>query len=232
MSLYTIADLHLSEAVAKPMDIFGGAWENYREKIIKNFQKTLSPDDILVVVGDVSWGINLNEALPDFKLLSSLPGKKLIIKGNHDLWWETVTKMKRFLFESGISNIDFIYNNCFLYGGTALCGTRGWFFEEDKNGHNEKIFKRELLRLEASLKAARGMHADRIFAFLHYPPLCSNYRCTEILSLMRQYGVSKCFYGHLHGISQRQAYEGSIGGIEFRFVSADHINFTPFRVIL
>jgi len=193
MALYAIADLHLSEAVEKPMDVFGGAWENYREKIITGFQKTLKSGDVLVVAGDVSWGINLDEALLDFKLLSSFPAKKLIVKGNHDLWWDTVTKMKRFLNQNDIFDIDFIYNNSILYENIALCGTRGWFYEEEQDDHSEKIFRRELIRLEASLKAAEGLGARQIYAFLHYPPLCQNYRCPEILSLLQRYGVSKCF---------------------------------------
>jgi len=212
------------------MDVFGGAWENYREKIIENM-KALCPDDVLVIAGDVSWGINLEEALPDFRLLSSLPSKKLIVKGNHDLWWETATKMKRFLHHNGIYDIDFIHNNCFLYKNTALCGTRGWFFEEDASGHNEKIFKREVMRLEASLKAARKENADQIFVFLHYPPLCPNYRCPEILLLLKKYGVSKCFYGHLHGKSHKQAFEGEYDGTEFRLVAADFLHFQPYLII-
>ncbi|MCX7615294.1 MAG: metallophosphoesterase [Clostridiales bacterium] len=232
MALFTIADLHLSESVNKPMDIFGGAWDNYTEKIKTNFNKTLHDDDIIVIAGDVSWGINLDEALADFQLLSNLPAKKLIVKGNHDLWWNTIAKMKRFLEENCLKNIDFIYNNYFNYENIALCGTRGWFYEED-NGteHNKKIFRRELLRLEASLNAASLSDAEQIYVFLHYPPLCKNYCCDELLSILKKYKVSKCFYGHLHGGSHKLAKEGIIDGIEFRLVAADAVNFMPVLIL-
>ncbi|MDP4108428.1 MAG: metallophosphoesterase [Bacillota bacterium] len=231
MALYAISDLHLSEAVPKPMDIFGGVWENYSEKIENNLKNMLNEDDVLVIAGDVSWGINLAEALPDFKLLSSLPSKKLIVKGNHDLWWETVTKMKRVLKENGIHGIDFIYNNCFFYEDVALCGTRGWFYEEDQKAPDAKIFKRELIRLEASFMEAKSAGKNRIFAFIHYPPVYGSYRCDEIISLLCKYSVEKCFYGHLHSESQRQAFEGIHRGIEFRLISADYLNFKPMLVI-
>ena len=147
MALYTLADLHLAADVAKPMDIFGGRWQGHMEKIIKNWRALVAPEDTIVLGGDISWGINLAEAKGDFALIDSLPGKKIILKGNHDLWWETASKMHRFLDENGFTTIDFLHNNCFFYEKTALCGTRGWPFEEDfADPHNEKIFKRELVR--------------------------------------------------------------------------------------
>lgn len=164
MALYTLADLHLATDVAKPMDIFGGRWEGHTDKIIRHWRELIAPEDTVVLGGDISWGISLAEAKGDFALIDSLPGRKIILKGNHDLWWETASKMHRFLDENGFASIDFLHNNCFFYGKTALCGTRGWPFEEDfSDPHNEKIFRRELLRLEASLRArrrraARGDH--------------------------------------------------------------------------
>ena len=155
MALYTIADLHLSAGVQKPMDIFGGKWQGYMEKIQKNWRAVIQPEDTVVIGGDISWGINLQQSLPDFRILSDLPGKKIIGKGNHDLWWCTVKKMKRFFEENQIKNIDFLFNNCFIYDNIGICGTRGWFYEEDfKESHDEKIFRRELLRLEHSFQAA------------------------------------------------------------------------------
>ena len=155
MALYTIADLHLSLGADKPMDVFGGAWDGYLDKLKTNLA-CLRKEDTLVIPGDLSWGISLEESLPDFRFLDNLPGRKLLVKGNHDLWWETAAKMKRFFAANGITSIDFIHNNCHMYRNTALCGTRGWFFEEEAGGmHDEKIMNREIGRLKTSLDAAK-----------------------------------------------------------------------------
>lgn len=228
MALFTLADLHLATGVQKPMDIFGGRWQGYTEKIVKNWRALVSSEDTVVVGGDISWGISLKEAQGDFALLDALPGRKLILKGNHDLWWETAAKMHRFLDENGFTTIDFLHNNCFFYGKTALCGTRGWPFEEDfSDPHNEKIFRRELMRLEASLKLGAVQQPEEIICFLHYPPLYANFRCGPMIELMQRYGVSRCVYGHLHSESLRWAVEGLHEGIEWRLVSGDHVDFTP-----
>lgn len=227
MALYTIADLHLSLGADKPMDVFGGAWDGYLDKLKTNLA-CLRKEDTLVIPGDLSWGISLEESLPDFRFLDNLPGRKLLVKGNHDLWWETAAKMKRFFAANGITSIDFIHNNCHMYRNTALCGTRGWFFEEERSdSHDEKVFRRELLRLEASLNAARQTAAERIYCFLHYPPLYQGYRCDEILDIMKRYGVARCYYGHLHSHSQRLAVQGVQEGIDFRLIAADYMNFRP-----
>lgn len=228
MALFTIADLHLSKGVSKPMDIFGGRWQGYMDKIEKNWRAVVGPEDMVVIGGDISWGIDFKEARADFAFLNELPGRKIILKGNHDLWWSTLRKMTGFLQENGFINLDFLFNNCYFYGGTALCGTRGWFFEEDfKESHDEKIFRRELMRLETSLKAAQQHHPAEIYCFLHYPPVYINFCCTEILELMQRYGVSRCIYGHLHSDSLRYAVEGIYQGIDFKLVSGDHVDFTP-----
>ncbi len=228
MALYTLSDPHLATAVHKPMDIFGGRWQGYTEKIVKNWSALIQPGDTVVLGGDISWGISLDEAKSDFALLDSLPGRKLILKGNHDLWWETASKMHRFLEENGIHSIDFLHNNCFFYGNTALCGTRGWPFEEDfTDPHNAKIFRRELIRLEASLKLGAAAQPDEIICFLHYPPLLSSFRCEPVIALLQKYGVKRCVYGHLHSEGLRWAVEGVQEGIEWRLVSGDHVDFTP-----
>ncbi|MCQ5131182.1 metallophosphoesterase [Butyricicoccus faecihominis] len=228
MALFTLADLHLSTAVPKPMDIFGGRWQGYTEKIVKNWRALIAPEDTVVLGGDISWGISLSEARTDFELLESLPGRKLILKGNHDLWWETAAKMHRFLEEHGMQSIDFLHNNCFFYENTALCGTRGWPFEQDfADPHNEKIFRRELMRLEASLRQGAAAAPEEIVCFLHYPPLYASFRCEAIVSMLQKYGVRRCFYGHLHSESLRYAVEGVYDGIEWRLVSGDHVDFTP-----
>ncbi len=228
MALYTIADLHLSNSVEKPMDIFGGRWQGYMQKIEKNWRHLVEPEDTVVIGGDISWGINLNQALADFQMLERLPGKKIILKGNHDLWWSTVRKMTNFLTEHDIHSIEFLFNNCFVYEDIGICGTRGWFYEEDfKENHDEKIFRRELIRLETSLKAAQAQNVSELICFLHYPPIYSNFRCGEIIELMKKYGVSRCVYGHLHSESLRYAVTGEQEGINFILTSGDYVDFTP-----
>lgn len=155
MALYTLADLHLATDVAKPMDIFGGRWEGHTDKIIRHWRELIAPEDTVVLGGDISWGISLAEAKGDFALIDSLPGRKIILKGNHDLWWETASKMHRFLDENGFSSIDFLHNNCFFYGKTALCGTRGWPFEEDFSDPAQRE------DLQARAASARGVAAAR-----------------------------------------------------------------------
>lgn len=228
MSLFTIADLHLSKGVEKPMDIFGGRWQGYMEKIEKNWLSVIKDGDTVVLGGDISWGIDFKQSLEDFKFLNSLPGKKIILKGNHDLWWNTMRKMTNFILENEFENIEFLFNNFFMYENIAICGTRGWFFEEDfKESHDEKIFKRELLRLENSLMLAKKQNPEQIFCFLHYPPLYTNFYCKEIIEIMKKYEVSHCFYGHLHSESLKYAVEGMHENIEFKLVSSDYMNFVP-----
>ena len=228
MALYAIGDLHLSLSAEKPMDVFGGNWVGYMDKLKAGIQK-ITEKDTTVLLGDLSWALDLENAREDFAWIDSIPGKKIILKGNHDYWWSTVAKFNRFCEDNGFSNQFILNNNHFVYEDWAICGTRGWFFEEDRSGeHDEKIFKRELLRLEASLKSAGDL---RKMVFLHYPPIYKGYRCDEILQLLSKYGVSRCFYGHLHGASHGLAIEGLWDGIEFRLVSADKLNFEPFQVI-
>ena len=229
MALYAMGDTHLSLACSKPMDVFGGRWEGYVDKLREGFHATVTPEDTVVVCGDVSWGMSLEEAKADFAFLDGLPGaRKLLLKGNHDYWWTTASKMKAFFEENGFSTLDILHNNCHLYGETALCGTRGWFYEEDRGEHSAKIFNRELIRLEASLKAAG--EREKI-CFLHYPPLYQGYRCQEIIDLLERYGVTLCCYGHLHGGSHRLAVTGRQGSVEYRLVAADYVGFTPVKLL-
>lgn len=228
MALYAIGDLHLSLSAEKPMDVFGGNWVGYMDKLKTGIQK-ITESDTTVLLGDLSWALSMEDAKDDFSWIDSIPGKKIILKGNHDYWWSTVAKFNRFCEDNGFSNQYILNNNHFVYEDWAICGTRGWLFEEDRSGeHDEKIFKRELLRLEASLKSAGDL---RKMVFLHYPPIYKGYRCDEILQMLSEYGVSYCFYGHLHGASHGLAMEGLWNGIDFRLVSADKLNFEPFRVI-
>ena len=227
MALYAIGDLHLSLGTNKPMDVFGPKWANYVERIRENFSK-LNDDDVIVIAGDISWGMSLEQSLPDFQFIDALPGRKILLKGNHDYWWGTASKMKKFFAEHDITTLDILYNNAFFYGDHAICGTRGWFYEEDAAGtHTGKMLAREALRLEASFKAA----GERpILCFLHYPPRYRGYACPEILSLLKQYGVTRCYYGHLHADSIRLALEDDYQGVQYRLVSADHVDFQPQRI--
>ena len=228
MALYTLGDLHLAFGVDKPMDVFGGRWQGYHGKLEEGLS-VLREGDTLVILGDFCWALDFEQAKADFAFLNRFPGRKLFVKGNHDYWWNTVSKFTKFCREHDFSDMHLLHNNCFFYADTALCGTRGWFFEEEKEGtHDEKVFRRELIRLEASLKAA----GDRTkLCFLHYPPRYRGYTCPEILDLLRQYGVKTCYYGHLHGDSHKLAIEGPCGGSDFHLVAADYVNFKPVLIM-
>ena len=229
MALFAIGDTHLSLSTGKSMNIFGG-WSDYEKRLESNWKRLVSPEDTVVIAGDISWCMNLEEGLEDFRFLDSLPGRKIILKGNHDYWWSTANKFYTFCKNNGFQDMWILNNNAFEYNGVAICGTRGWFFEESRSGeHDEKVFKRELLRLEASLKSAGDLPK---MVFLHYPPRYKGYECPEILALLEKYEVRRCFYGHLHGGSHKLAMEGQWDGVEFRLVAADYINFQPYKVIL
>lgn len=228
MALYAIGDLHLCLGAPKPMDVFGGAWVGYMDKL-KEGLSVIGPEDTTVLLGDLSWALSLDEALSDFYWINEIPGKKIILKGNHDYWWSTASKFYDFCRKNEFSDMYILHNNHYLYEDYAICGTRGWFFEEEKSGeHDEKVFRRELMRLEASLRAAGDREK---LVFLHYPPKYKGYECKEILDLLAQYRVSRCFYGHIHGAGHGLAMEGLWDGIDFRLLSADRLNFAPYRVL-
>ena len=229
MALYAIGDLHLSLGAEKPMDVFGGKWLGYMDKL-REGMSMIGPEDTTVLLGDLSWALNLEGAVKDFAWINQIPGKKIILKGNHDYWWSTAAKFYKFCQENGFENQWILNNNHYEYDGWAICGTRGWFFEEDRGGtHDEKVFRRELIRLESSLKSAGDKNK---MVFLHYPPRYRGYECREIIDLLERYEVRRCFYGHLHSESHKLAIEGQWGGVEYRLVSADYIGFKPVTVIL
>lgn len=227
MALYAIGDLHLCLGAAKPMDVFGGKWTGYMEKL-KNGFAAIKEEDTVILMGDLSWALSLPEAKEDFAWIDSIPGRKIVLKGNHDYWWNTAAKFNKFCLENHFENIFMLNNNHFEYNGWAICGTRGWFFEENGSPQDEKVFKRELIRLEASLKSAGDLPK---LVFLHYPPKYKGYECTEIIELLKAYDVRSCYYGHLHGGSHGLALEGVWDGIDYKLLSADKIDFTPFLVI-
>ena len=229
MALYAIGDLHLCLGAPKPMDVFGGAWVGYMEKL-KQGLSVIRPEDTTVLCGDLSWALGLEAAKEDFAWIDQIPGRKIILKGNHDYWWSTASKFYKFCQDNQFSDQFILNNNFYEYEDSAICGTRGWFFEEERSGqHDAKVFHRELLRLETSLKAAGDREK---LVFLHYPPKYRGYECREIIDLLHQYQVRRCYYGHLHADSRKLAMEGVWDGVEYRLVSADHVNFCPVTVIL
>lgn len=228
MALYAIGDLHLCLGADKPMDIFGGTWVGYMDKLRQGLS-IIGPEDTTVLLGDLSWSLDLAGAREDFSFINAIPGRKIILKGNHDYWWSTAAKFYRFCQENGFKNQFILNNNHYEYADIAICGTRGWFYEEERSGqHDEKVFKRELIRLEASLQSAGEKQK---IVFLHYPPKYKGYECPEILALLEKYGVRRCFYGHLHGASHGLAMEGIWNGIDFKMVSADCLDFEPWLVM-
>lgn len=227
MALYAIGDLHLCLGAPKPMDVFGGNWIGYMDKLRAGME-VLTEEDTLVLMGDLSWALDLASASADFAWINAIPGRKIILKGNHDYWWSTQAKFTKFCQEHSFEYLNLLNNNCYFYEDIAICGTRGWFFEEERSGqHDEKVFRRELMRLEASLKAAGQTQK---LVFLHYPPRYKGYTCREILDLLEKYQVRQCFYGHLHGGSHKLAMEGLWDGVEYRLLSADYIGFQPYKV--
>ncbi|MGN1051345.1 MAG: metallophosphoesterase [Acutalibacteraceae bacterium] len=228
MSLYTIGDLHLSLGTDKPMDIFSG-WGNYTERLKNNWEKLVNPDDTVVIAGDISWAMNLEDCYNDFSFINSLPGKKIILKGNHDYWWSTKKKMDEYTLANGFETIDFLFNNAFENENYAICGSRGWALDCESD-HDIKILNRETGRLLKSISEAKKFQKE-IVCFLHYPPIYGESRCQEILDILKKENIKKCFYGHIHGKNIiKYAFNGTMDGIEFKIISADSINFTPYLV--
>ena len=239
MALYTLADTHLCSSVPKPMDIFGARWTNHSEKIRDRWTALIEDNDTVVIPGDFSWAMNMEKAAADFEFIDSLPGRKLISKGNHDYWWTTVSKMKRFLSDIGVSTVDFLYNNAFLVDGVAVCGARGWFLEERLQADAfdtdySKLVNRECERLSLSIKEGEKLKAGAEIptaVFMHFPPVFGDFVCRPIVDLLLSHNVAHVYYGHIHGnylIPSTVEY----CGLKMSLVSADYLNFTPQRVFL
>lgn len=227
MALYAIADTHLSLSTDKPMDIFRG-WTDYRQRLENNWRRLITPQDTVVIAGDVSWGMSLNEALADFRFLNDLPGQKLIFKGNHDYWWTTRRKMDNFLEENGLHTLRIVHNDAVAVGDMAVCGSRGWFYDDDEPD-NAKILSREAGRLSASIAAAKQTGLTPI-VFLHYPPIFDGRECTELLEVLKREGVTRCYYGHVHSAGIRTAFQGEWEGVSFRLISGDALGFCPIPI--
>lgn len=228
MSLFTIGDLHLSFGHSKPMDIFPG-WNNYTDRLKKNWESIVSDNDTVVIVGDISWAMKLEDAKEDFKFINELPGKKIILKGNHDYWWTTRKKMDEFLSRNSFDSINILFNCSYKVDEFAICGTRGWFYDAETD-EDRKILNREVGRLSTSINEAIKLGGE-VVAFLHYPPVYAGDECSEIINLLLDKNIKKCYYGHIHGnIAHKRAITGMYKGIDFKMVSGDFINFMPVLV--
>ncbi len=225
MSIYTISDLHLSLGMDKPMDIFGNNWKNHEKKIRDNWIKKVKKEDLVLLPGDFSWAMYIEDAKKDFEYLNELPGTKLLLKGNHDYWWESIKKMREFLKNNNFKNIDFIYNNSYIWENKIIVGTRGWSEQEE---NPEKIIRRENLRLEMSIKDGLQRFGEdkEIIVCMHYPPF-NGYTKEELnlVKTMKKYNAKICIYGHVHGEVGKDAKQGMIDGIRFIMASSDQTNF-------
>ena len=232
--LYTIADTHLSFTVEKPMDIFGDRWTNHADRLKENWLKKIGDDDTVVIPGDISWGISLEEALADLRFLDALPGRKLIGKGNHDYWWTTVNKMTAFFVENDIHTLSFLYNNAYYADGAILCGTRGWMSEFGVKDEDERIIKREAQRLELSLtegKKLREQHPDApILVFVHYPIVFGDFINYDMIDVLYRYGVEDVYYGHLHNVREAQLDKEYLD-IRFHMAAGDYLAFDPLPIV-
>lgn len=225
MSLFAISDLHLSLGVDKPMDVFRG-WENYVERLEENWKQLVSPEDTVVIAGDISWGLDLAETVEDFKWIDRMPGQKILLKGNHDLWFSTKSKVERFFQEQGFTTLKILFNNAYRYEDLVLCGTRGWMNDQT----DKKILNRECGRLRLSLEEGKKLGGTPV-VFLHYPPVYGSGDCPEILEVLHQYQIEQVYYGHIHGYSAGYAINGVREGIHFQLLSCDYLHFTPMKIV-
>lgn len=231
MAIYAIADLHLSLNTDKPMDVFGPNWENHYKKIEKNWRETVTEDDTVLIPGDFSWETYLENTYKDFKFLNNLPGRKILLKGNHDYWWTTLTSIRNYLKTNGFDTIDILYNNSYEVEKFVIAGARGWDYTKE---NDRKIIEREINRLELSLKDAISKSNNPIIVCMHYPPISSKNTNNEferkILYILKEYNVKMCLYGHLHGTSHCKAINGKVEGIQFELVSSDFLNFKLIKI--
>ena len=233
MRIFAIGDLHLPGGDKKPMDVFGAHWENHFERISEDWRKRVTEQDVVLIPGDISWAMQLDRALEDLRRIGTLPGRKLILRGNHDYWWSSLTQLRSNLPE----NMHAVQNDAYDVGDVVFCGTRGWTLPQPGSAEtadgpagtqDEKIYRREVMRLEMSLQAARRLAGERpVFAMMHYPPLLPEYARsgTEFTRLLTQYGVCRCVYGHLHGPSVQRGYTGLYHGVQYDLVSCDALRF-------
>ena len=225
MALFVISDLHLAKAVPeKTMTVFRG-WENYEDRIKAGFNKVLTEEDTVILGGDISWGLKLEDTYKDFEFLEGLPCQKILIKGNHDLWWSTASKMEKFFKENNFKSFKILFNNAHVVDDYCICGTRGWFYDSG----DEKILAREAARLERSIQM--GVESGKKpVVVLHYPPVYGEYVCKPIIDILKKYDIKKVYHGHIHGLGFNNAIS-EYEGIKFKLISADCIDFTPWQIL-
>ena len=237
MAVFVLSDLHLStnSDTDKSMEIFGTKWKDYINRIKSNWNRLVAPNDTVIVNGDISWAMTLDEAKSDFDFLSSLNGTKIIRKGNHDFWWSTLSKVNAFFEENKITNIKILHNNAYITEEMVICGSRGWYNDDKistmpKTADYQKIVSREAARIKMSLKEGEKLSTDfEKVVFLHFPPVWGDFVCEEILSVLHEFGVKRCYFGHIHGLYDiPSSFEHE--GIKFTMTSADFLNFTPLFV--
>ncbi len=242
MSLFVIADTHLSLSCEKPMDVFGARWKDYTQRLENEWRAVVKEDDTVVIAGDISWGMTVEEAKADFDFLEVLPGQKIIMKGNHDYWWQTMAKLDAFVEKNEYKTIRFLHNNAYACEDFIICGSRGWY-NDDKNkpirgADSEKIVAREVMRIGISLDAGKKLARElfeqdgkerEVLAFLHFPPIFKGYMCDEIIMELYKKGVERCFFGHIHG-SYDAPMKREYADIEFYFIAADYLAFRPFKI--
>lgn len=228
MAIFAISDLHLSLNGEKPMEVFGARWENYTERMKERWNRIVRDEDLVLVGGDISWAMYLEDTVKDFAYLNDLNGQKLLIRGNHDYWWTTLAKMEKFIELHGFDTLHFLKNTAFMWGSTAICGTRGWSIPHSESvGEDKKIYDRERQRLLLSLEAAKALNPERILTLMHFPPLEREEISVGFLDIMEQYGVDECIFGHLHASAHGAAPQGVICGVKMRLTACDYLDFTP-----
>lgn len=229
MAIYALADLHLPGGAEKPMDIFGPQWEDHVSRIAANWNALVSSEDLVIIAGDISWAMHLEEALPDLQWLANLRGQKLLLKGNHDYWWSAIGKVRSVLPPT----VQAIQNDHFTWGERIVCGTRGWLCpgeEGFENDGDERIYLRELQRLELSLQSAAPAPGRSLIAALHFPPLNHKAEASGFTALLERYEVTSCVYGHVHGPGARRVFTGEKNGVNYYFVAADSVGFSPLLI--
>ncbi len=234
MALFALSDPHLGFSSSKPMDVFGPRWHNHTERMETNWRAVVSPEDTVLIGGDISWAMQLQDALPDLRFIDSLPGKKILLRGNHDYWWTSLSKLQQLTTEYKLTTLSFLRNNAFRVGTDLVCGTRGWLLPEDPEFTlaDRKIFNRETGRLQMSLTAAEQLRepGDRLVVCLHYPPLGREQAANGLLDLIDEHQVDLCVYGHIHGIAAVYSFQGQRGKTGYVLSSADYLGFEPLRL--
>lgn len=226
MSIFAISDLHLPFGANKPMDIFNG-WENYTAKIESRWKNLVGENDTVVIPGDISWALKLEDAKPDFDFINKLSGKKIILKGNHDLWWSTASKVRNYFKDNNFESLSIVFNDAVLADGVAICGTRGWLY--DGTGEKDtKVILRECGRLDASINKAKSV-SNEIAVFMHYPPVYGDFICEEIIDVLKSHDIKDVYYGHIHGKGFNKSVK-NYGDINMHLVSCDCVDFTPVLV--